>query len=85
MLFGTSHPIHQMLGIDHHGDGHDFPADADELVVAQMVAVFRDEVVEGPDRALVQKRHDGAVRHSTELVERRVRTAVRKSATVAAG
>jgi hypothetical protein len=42
----------QVLGVDHEGDCHDVVADLDQLRRLQVLAVFRDQVVERPDQAL---------------------------------
>ena len=64
--------VDEMLGIDHHGDGHDLAIDLDKLVGRQVLAVFCHKRVQRADRALVQQGDQRLVGDAADLVQGRV-------------
>ena len=72
-----------MLSVHHHRDGPCLPVDADQLVGHQMAAVFRQQIVERPDRVIGQKRRDRVVGHPADLIGRgRLRKRLRLRAAI---
>ena len=53
--------VEQMLRIGHHGDGHHFAIDGDQLGFVDLFAIFFDIRIEWPDQPVSQHRQNGAV------------------------
>ena len=53
--------VHHVLRVHHHGDGHDLTINADQLVGAEVLPVFGNQIIQRTNRALVQQRRNGPV------------------------
>ena len=65
-------PVHQVLGIDHHGDCHDLAVHAIKLGWLQVLAVFLDQIVQRPNQVRVHQRHGSRAVKAAEVIQGRI-------------